>query len=71
MLNSITFFENCAIILDNVEKYGTDGQAKDDNKALEHCYQHTLRYIIVLVAFCGNSSRLKAPQCYVIRTLTG
>jgi hypothetical protein len=35
------FLKNCAIILDNVKKYGTDGQAKDDNKAHEHCMLYT------------------------------
>jgi len=59
---------------DNVEKYGTAGQATDDNIAQAHCmldnygYRHTLRICIILLVH-SNNCWMDAPQCYVTHTL--
>jgi len=75
ILYSVNFFSRKSCRLwDNVEKYRRDGYVTDDDITHGHCmlfteiWKYTLR-IYLLVFHCNNGYR-KAPQYYVIRTLS-
>jgi len=77
--NTRIVFNNCfqkiVPLWDNVEIYCKAGQAIDDNTAQAHfmldtyVYKYTIRICNIIVFHCNNYCT-KAPQCYLIRTLS-
>jgi hypothetical protein len=70
-----TFFPKIIRLRDNVEKYGTAGQATDDNTLrcmriacwLPKATDTHSEYVILIITYPWYDT--KAPQCYFIRAL--
>jgi len=64
------------LLLDNVEKYCTAGQATDDNMAHAHCmldnqgYKNTHKTCNTFCFFHCKNSCTNVPECHVIHTLS-
>ena len=70
-----TFYRKLCRLWDNVEKYGTDRQATDDNMhalcVLDTSgYKHTLRICNTYCFFHCNNGCTKRTHCYFILTLS-